>query len=35
MEKELTEMEYRNIFGGRPIYIIHKNGTFEIINVPD
>lgn len=33
MVKELTEMECRNIFGGRPIYIIHKNGTFEIMKV--
>ena len=33
--KELSEIETREIFGGRPIYIIHENGTFEIINVPD
>lgn len=33
--KELSDLEIRNIFGGRPIYIIHENGTFEIIYVPD
>lgn len=33
--KQLTEEEYRNIYGGRPIIIIHENGKYEIINVPD
>lgn len=33
--KELSEIEARDFFGGRKIYIIHENGTFEIINVPD
>ncbi len=35
MVKELTEAEYRNIFGGRPIIIFHENGKYEVINVPD
>ncbi len=33
--KQLTEEEYRNIYGGRPIIIIRENGEYEIINVPD
>lgn len=35
MIKELTETEYRNTFGGRPIIIFYGNGKYEVINVPD
>ena len=35
MVKELTEMECRNIFGGRPIIIFYGNGKHKVINVPD
>ena len=35
MLKELTEMECRNIFGGRPIIIFYGNGKYKVINVPD
>ena len=29
MVKELTEMECRNIFGGRPIIIFYGNGKYK------
>lgn len=28
--KQLTEEEYRNIYGGRPIIIIRENGEYEL-----